>query len=562
MPSVLPLPRIAAPPLGGGQNVVGQRIRKGSARVLCLILLLLFLPLIGKSAEKTSVKPAVPSERDVAQRVDHALLQAHDKAMPLPPVADDEAFLRRACLDVTGKLPTPKEIEAFVLDPDPEKRAKQIERLLQSKAYAVNWARYWRDTLTYHTPASGNYLRWKLFDEWMVEQIRRNRPWGEIVTALVTATGINDECAPVNYLTALYGNPVEIAATTSRVFLGVQLQCAQCHNARTEPWKREQFHEFVAFFGRAKIVQHKDVTGRGTPYAIEGREDGQYAMTDKNDPKHLIVMTPRFLTGEAVSLEASDTDRRAALARFLTSPKNPWFAKSYVNRIWTALMGWGFYAGVNDIGSGPAPRYPEVLDELAADWTTTGYDIRWLFRALANTQVYQRHLQPRTQPEACATIAVCPSRLRPEQIFEALVKALGFSENDKSIPAPAPSSAPAVARHTGLRHMIYQAFKVDPSLPAEEVQGTIPQALLMMNSVLVNTFIAADGKTYLAEALDKGLPDDEILHGLYERTLARKPGNDEIAICKRYLKNVSKREEAFEDLFWSLVNSTEFLTKE
>jgi hypothetical protein len=542
--------------------MLDQRFLRGFAWSCFLAVLLRPIPQTCRAAENASKTSQAPSESEVARRIDQALLQAHDKAMPLPPLADDDAFLRRVCLDLTGKLPSPKEIEAFIANPDPEKRAKQIERLLQSEAYAVNWARYWRDTLTYHTPASGNYLRWKLFDEWMVDQFRHNRPWSEIVTALVTATGINDECAPVNYLTALYGNPVEIAATTSRVFLGVQLQCAQCHNARTEPWKREQFHELVAFFGRAKIVQHKDVTGRGTPYAIEGRENGQYRMTDNKDPKHLIIMTPRFLTGEAVSLDATDTERRAALAHFLTSPKDPWFAKSYINRMWSAMMGWGFYAGVNDLGSGPAPRYPEVLDELAADWTNTGYDIRWLFRTLANTQVYQRHLQPRTQSELSASIAVCPSRLRPEQIFEALVKALGFSENDKSIPAPAPSAAPAVARHTGLRHMIYQAFKVDPSLPAEEVQGTIPQALLMMNSVLVNTFVAAKGKTYLAEALNKGLPDDEILQSLYERTLARKPTAGEIAICKRYLKNVGNRKEAFEDVFWSLVNSTEFLTKE
>src|SRR5262245_64848357 len=99
----------------------------------------------------------------------------------------------------------------------------------------------------------------------------------EIVSSLVTASDVNDEIAPVNYLTALYGNPVELAATTSRVFLGVQLQCAECHDAKTEPWKREQFHELAAFFGRAKLVQHKDTAeNRGTPYAIEGKSDGQY----------------------------------------------------------------------------------------------------------------------------------------------------------------------------------------------------------------------------------------------------------------------------------------------
>src|SRR5262249_5655699 len=154
--------------------------------------------------------------------------------------------------------------------------------------------------------------------------------------------------------------------------------CAQCHDAKTESWKREQFHEFVAFFGRARVIQHKDVTGRGTPYAIEGRAEGQYQMTDKKDPSHLIAMTPRFLTGEAISPDADDTERRAALARFLTSPKNPWFARAYVNRMWSALMGWGFYPGLADLGSDSKPQYQEVLDLLASEWTATGYDMRWL----------------------------------------------------------------------------------------------------------------------------------------------------------------------------------------
>src|SRR5438132_6365424 len=216
-------------------------------------------------------------------------------------------------------------------------------------------------------------------------------------------------------------------------------------------------------------------------------------------------MTPRFLTGESVSADASDAERRAALARFITSPKNPWFARAYVNRMWTSLMGWGFYPTVHDLGSGRAAHYPEVLDLLASEWISTGYDMRWLFRTLANTQVYQRRLQPRPQSESAVPIAVCPCRLRPEQIFDSLVRALGFNENDKSIPAPAPSSAPAVTRHTGLRHMIYQAFKVDPSLPADEVQGTIPQALLMMNSVLVDTYVAVSSKSFLADALKTGM---------------------------------------------------------
>jgi hypothetical protein len=215
------------------------------------------------------------------------------------------------------------------------------------------------------------------------------------------------------------------------------------------------------------------------------------------------------------------------------------------------------------LGGSVEPKFPEVLDMLAKEWTATGYDMKWLFRTLASTEAYQRRLTPRpnSESEEMPSASVCPNRLRPEQVFDAMVRALGFDENDKSIPAPAPSEAPAVSRHTGLRHMIYYAFKVDPSLPAEDVQGTIPQALLMMNSVLVNTYVAAQGKTFLAEALAKNMSDSDILAGLYERTLARRPSDEEIQICRRYLKKVNNRQEALEDVFWSLVNTTEFLTK-
>jgi hypothetical protein len=498
-----------------------------------------------------------PTSSATAQRID-ALLQGKS---PPPAAVDDEAFLRRVCLDLTGRLPSAEETQRFLADRDPERRIRLVDRLLESDAHAVNWGRYWRDTLTYNTPASGNYIRWKSFDEWCTRQIRANRPWNEVVTALVTASGPNDELAPVNFLTAYYGNPVEMAATTSRVFLGVQIQCAQCHNAKTEPWKREQFHEFAAFFGRARLIQHKDVQGRGTPYAIESRSDGQYFMTDKKDPTHLIAMQPRFLTGEAVSIDASDAERRAALAKFMTSPKSPWFARCYVNRIWTALMGWGFYPTVADLGTDVRPRMPKVLEALEKDWIASGYDTRWLFRTIMQTQAYQRELQVPPSDNETVAACGCPVRLRGEQVFEALQTVLRFDETDRTIPAPAPSSSPALQRHTGLRHMIYHAFKADPSTPGRDLTGTIPQALLMMNSTLVSTYTSADGKTILAELLAKKLSDEDTIAALYQRVLVRKPTPRERDICLQYLGSVENRKEALEDVLWSLVNSTEFLIK-
>jgi hypothetical protein len=517
-----------------------------------LLLSLAAVPLLS-AAEK-------PSAAATAAKVDALLVQGLPTDFRLRPPVDDESYLRRISLDLTGKLPEPDAIRRFVADRATEKRATVVDQLLASEAYAVNWARYWRDTVSYHTPASANYLRWKLFDEWWTAQIRRNRRWDEVVSALVTASGINDETAPVNYLTAMYGNPSEIAATTSRVFLGVQIQCAECHDAKTESWKREQFHELAAFFGRARLIQHKDVDGRGTPYAIESRADGQYQMTDKKDPARLIAMRPRFLTGESVGIDSDDVERREALARFLTSPKNPWFARCYVNRVWTVLMGWGFYPTVTDLGSDIEPRHKAVLDLLEKEWIASGYDPQWLFRTITLTQAYQQPYQERPLADEPLP-AICPVRLRPEQVFEALQRALGFDENDKKIPAPAPGSAPAVQRHTGLRNMVYQAFKENPSTPMQEVQGTIPQALLMMNSALVHAYTSADGKTLLADLLAKGQTDEQIVAALYQRVLARKPTADEQATCRRFIGRVGDRKEALEDVLWTLVNSTEFLIK-
>src|SRR5207248_2955921 len=162
--------------------------------------------------------------------------------------------------------------------------------------------------------------------------------------------------------------------------------------------------------GRAKLIQHKDVTGRGTPYAIEGREEGQYGMTDKKDPGRLSPMQPRFLTGESVSLDASDRERREALARLLTAPGNPWFARCHVNRMWTCLMGWGFYPGVADLGS-EKPRYPEALAVLEKGWIASGYDMRWLLGTITATEAYRRQLVPPPARGRPAPPAVCPQRL-------------------------------------------------------------------------------------------------------------------------------------------------------
>src|SRR5262249_24923559 len=152
-----------------------------------------------------------PAPGAVAAKVDAALTAGKDKNA-LPALADDATFLRRATIHLTGKIPAPHEAQAVPQDASPHQPPRPRRNLLASEAYAVNWGRYWRDVLTYHTPASSNYMRWQLFDRWLMDQVKKDRTWSDIVTALVTASGVNDEDAPVNFLTSHFGNPIEIAA--------------------------------------------------------------------------------------------------------------------------------------------------------------------------------------------------------------------------------------------------------------------------------------------------------------------------------------------------------------
>lgn len=497
-----------------------------------------------------------------AAKVD-AALQKVAKPRNLRPT-DDEHFIRRAYLDLAGRLPRPETVRAFVADTSADKRTHVIDRLLKTREYAVNWGRYWRDVVSYNSLASGNYLCWNKYDTWWTDQLDQNINWDKVVTKLITASGPADEVPPVNYLTGLFANPREAAAVTSRVFLGIQIQCAECHNAKKDmgiAWKREQFHEFAAFFGRIKLYQCKDRKSGPRYFAVDPEDFGQYKMTRKDDPARTIDMQPRFLTGESVSMNATDTERREALAKLVTSSKNPWFARAYVNRMWSSLMGWGFYQRVDSLGSNETPHYPELLDMLSQEWIASGYDVKWLFRTIMLTRAYQSQLLPAPGAEDNPCATGCPVRLRPEQVYEAMQSALGFSEKDESIPAPAIKSAPALQRHKGTRNMVYMTFKEDPSLPQSEISSTIPQALLMMNSELVHRYTSAKPKTLLGQLLAEGRTDQQILNAMFGRVLARRPTVREVDICNRYIAKVNHREEALEDILWGLVNSTEFLIK-
>lgn len=518
--------------------------------------------------ERAAATPAL-TPADLDRMIEAEL--ASRKVAPARLVSDEE-FVRRAHLDVTGKLPGPEQVLAFARSKDPRKRARLIDELLESPDYARNWARYWRDVITYRaTFEQVRLAHYEVLESWLAEQFERNRPWDEIARAMIAGTGNNEENGAVGLIVAHNAQPVEVAGEVSRIFLGVQIACAQCHDHPSDPWKREQFHEFAAFFSGTVARRNRNPQGRQVTGLTVATRPGaaRYTMPDLKDPKKQIPVQPRFFLAKdaaPVPPRLNAQERRELAASYVAGPDNEWFAKAFINRAWYALIGEAFYNPVDDLGPDREAVMPEVLDRLASEWSRGGYDVKWLYRTILNTRTYQRQYRSTNSESGRTPFASnCPSRLRADQLFDALGQALGF---DPDAPAARrdlrqgqPPAAALRAGRLGARRIFNVLFGVDPSTPNDDVLGTIPQSLFLMNSPQVNGALRANRGTMLGRLLAEHPDDRAALDALYLRVLARRPNADEVKTCARYLAAVGDRREAFEDIFWALINSTEFISR-
>lgn len=509
-----------------------------------------------KSAPLT---PAQPAEID--QLIARELQQ--DRITPAP-LTTDEQFIRRVTLDLTGELPMPADVDEFVADRDAGKRAKLIDRLLASDEYARYWARYWKDViLTRLTDIRAMTLA-RSFESWMVQQLKENRSWSSIARAMITAEGgcrfeDDGKQGAIFFLAAHLGpdSANERAAETARVFLGIQIQCAQCHNHPFDEWKQVQFHELAGYFARVRERPMRE-PGRPIPIGMElfGTPRGEHTMPGKTT-----VTDPRFLDGKSPGKDLGDKQRRQALADAIVDRDNPWFAAAYANRMWGELLGQSFYAPVDDMGPRKEAVLGSVLARLASSFRATDHDTRALLRLILNTQAYQRQIrlsEPGAQHLQFA--AAYPTRLRADALWESLVGVLGRI-NQQGPARPGPFAGGPFGQRPGLEGEFKREFEFDPSLKAEDVEGSIPQALLMMNNPIINQRIEARGTNLLGRILTAYPQDDDALRMVYLRTLARKPTTREKEKCLSFIKKTGNRAEAFEDILWALLNSTEFQTK-
>ncbi len=492
-------------------------------------------------------------------------------AAAVPAPCDDATFLRRAALDLVGRQPDPRELEAFLADDAADKRARAVERMLADPAWAGTWARYFRDVILSRRTDDRALAVAGPLETFLAERLRTDdASWATIARAMITAVGPPAEHGETAIVMAQMGETADIAAEVSRVFLGIQIQCAQCHDHFTDRWRRRQFHEFAAFFPRIEIVRDEGMgldrfrvasrdEGPSDPGKAAGPRRGrlEHAMPHLDDPSRpgTVMRAKFFLTGDVVPLGTPDLERRRAVATWITAAENPWFARAIVNRVWGELVGTGFYAGIDDIGPDREPREAGELDRLCGEFVDAGHDLRVLFRSIMATPAYQSVARSRSEPEA-GLAASCPQRLRADQLFTQLLAALDADE-------PGPRAAPGSRGGRtpfAPRAPFAQVFGYDPSIPRDEVVGSIPQALLLMNGQpLARAIDDARPASALGRLLAEHADDRALADALYVRVLARHPSPEELETCLAHVRDVGDRGPAFEDVFWALLNGPEFI---
>ncbi len=460
-------------------------------------------------------------------------------------VADDGEFLRRVSLDLIGKIPTAAEARDFLDDPSPHKRRALIERLLDSPAYTTRATEIWRrlllpeaDTEDIARQVAGG------FEAWLRKKVIEDAGYDRIVREILTVKlngRVADSAAgglvpsPAGYYTAKESKPENLATGVARVFLGIRLECAQCHKHPFAQWKREQFWSLAAFFA--------DVAPAGTENAVVARPKRNGApLRELTIPGTNKVVKATHLDGSTPAWRPR-AGTRDILAEWVTAPDNPYFAKAVVNRVWARFFGSGLIEPVDDLDGDSGSEDSGLLDELAGQFRAHGYNLKFLIRVLTATRAYNLSSDANQAESTTPLFASMPVRgLSPGQLFDSLTQATGAEPGDA-------------------RARFLELFASRNERPVE-AETTIIQALTMMNGSYIDGATNPETSQVLGAIVKAPFLDTPgRIETLYLATLTRRPRPDELALLVRFVERRKTEEDqakAFADIFWAILNGPEF----
>jgi len=486
-----------------------------------------------------------------------------EMGMPPSPVCNDATFVRRVTVDVAGRLPTPRETQNFLADDDPNKRDKLIDRLLDSTDYADYFANTWsallRNKRSQPTYARGTFA----FHDWVRDSLLANKPYDRFVREVLTASGEIDTNPPVAWYRQVK-DPNAQLQDTAQLFLGMRLQCAQCHHHPFEKWSQQDYYQFSAFFSR---LARKPGPRRGDEIVFFRR-----GAASATNPKTRQSVKPAPLGGPALDLSA-EQDPRIALADWITSKDNPYFARALVNRYWKHFLGRGIVEPEDDLRQTNPPTNPDLLDALARHFQESGYDLKDLVRTICRSTVYQLDSAP-NQDNAVDKqnfSRYYPRRLVAETLLDAANALTGSEGRFEGLPADTSAVGLPDNSYNESSYFLMVFGRPDASSSCEcerSQQPSLAQSLHLLNAKEVQEKLTAGDGRAAKLAADAGRSDEQKIAELYLFAYSRAPDSGEVAAATDYVERAAShangneqaaaRRHAYEDLIWALLNTKEF----
>ncbi|MEE3052265.1 MAG: DUF1549 and DUF1553 domain-containing protein [Planctomycetota bacterium] len=487
-------------------------------------------------------------------------------------VCDDTVFLRRATLDLAGRLPTSDEARAFISAEKSGKRARKIDELLVTAGFADFWALKWGDLLRNEEKVLDR-KGVQVFQRWIRESIASGKPLDVFAREILTARGSTYRNPPANYLRA-NRDVLQRAENTAQVFLGVRLACAKCHNHPFERWTQDDYYGWAALFSRVryKVFENKRRDGLDKN-AFVGEQVVWIAREGElKDPRDGKRVAP-LLLGAAAGGPGEKDDPLEFLADWVTSRENPFFSRSLVNRIWFNLMGKGLVDPVDDFRATNPPSHPELLERLARELEEGGFELRKVIRLIMNSSAYQLSSVPVDSNGKVETgfARVLPRRLDAEQLVDGLAQVIGVSPSFNGYPrgiraVQLPGTNAILPRYKkpSSADVFLKLFgKPDRMLTCEcerMSQTHLAQAFHLVSGPMLHDMISS-GDNRLGVLADSGLGEMELISELYWSALGRPPSEIEVVSARRLFSSAGGGRAALEDLAWALVNSKEFLLR-
>jgi hypothetical protein len=492
---------------------------------------------------------------------DHPIDAAADrqwKALGIVPseLCSDAEFIRRASLDIAGTLPGPEKTRAFMSDPDPAKRAKLVDRLLDSPEYASFFAIKWADILRNKREGNALYQASTYnFYDWIRENLARNTPYDQMVRGILAASGTPETSPPVQWYRRLKATDAFVD-DTAQVFLGMRLQCAKCHHHPFEKWSQHDYYGFAAFFARVGRKQ-------GVQSQRAGRND-EVIYTARSGsvthPKTGETMAPKGL-GSVVIPVSAQQDPRQKLVDWMSDPKNPFFARALVNRYWAHFFGRGIVEPMDDMRLTNPPSNPELLDGLADSFARSGYDLKALVRTICTSRVYGLSSLPNeyNAKDKQSFARHYPKRMSAEVLLDAISQVSGVPTAFDGLPAG--TRAIELPDESVGSSFLDTFGRPKRDTPCECERGTdasLSQSLMLLNSSEVQSKLSAAGSRAELLAADKR-PDAAKIDELFWTAFGRAASSTETATALEHLaRHTSARKAAYEDIIWALINAKEF----